>query len=1193
MRKLSRWVLCLCLLAASLSFAAALADGGAPVMTVNDETDGIVLAFNEAPVIRVNVPEGATALDVEAERISNPDGTPLDPESEKQEWNEWYDINRIRPMVEITERKFFDAGIWQITARYTTDDYGEEDDPRESGQWVTLASLNVSVSEYVARMDAPSVTLAAASVAQSDWLRVTLGNFQQKNEWYWYELAQMDENTGSWGEWFDHVDLTLKEGISSTFSVPTLDLEPGTYRLRVRTEAVGYEDNESFKTFIVTASSALQDGITLSAASVPAGVPVEISLRAAGADWMQVEATQDEDPFWDFDPYQTDGDEGVWRMDFDRPGTYRMTLKAYEGENSRTVGATVLTVTASDALAPIGFSGFPGFLTSGQGLDGTIVLDDRTERTYIELCYCPEDGGWETLYNVFRTASGQEAETVSLPASLFAWDGRYRLHAHAYAAGLESSYKDYWLIRSAAGTGGVTLKVNGGTQAVTVPSSSDVYVEIIAPTATAARVLYGDRWEYRGDPDEFSFIMGFDSGDYALVAQIATESFDRDNFHWEDLNWGAYSNAVPVHVESVNGPLDLPAVTLSADTVARGEWLHATIAGQNRGERYWAEVRKLWRDDHGSTHWDRILECHGDEAEGFAIPCIALEPDSYYLTVGAYAVGWENREISLPFTVTDSAAPLPDIFLSFPRDTTLTSQDIAFCACAEDADRVTVDVSWDEDPNWNNHYEDNREVNTWNFGCSQSGTYVFTLRAWQDGEVVGEDSFTLTVSAPYGQLEDLAVDNIPVTMTVGDGLLGSFTADQNATDYGVQLTYCPEGEPWDRFYDRWRDANQQGAAELSFPAECFTRPGVYRLEVHTTALGYNGAHLNKQILVTEAGMQQSLTLSVDADEIYLHQNIPVSVAAPSNVTAVRLWSSSYDRWDYQVNEGEGFRWEWGFHNGGEETLLAQGTTDPSVPAWLEDHDGMWDFDWSQVSWTMNSAPVTVNVIKYGDLDAPEVTFPQGTTVERGQMLQMTIAPVAHAYSYGVQVRSAEGNNNGRWPVEMDYTVVPETTLISLPTDCLEPGEYTVLVDPRCYGWHGDSREYPFTVTQSASWTGDAVFRVSNTELLTREYVTCSVYAPGAEEVMWRIGDDGENWRQNWGESLSENIVFYGKFNYVMRGFARYPDEDEWTQIGDDITVNVSAPYGTMDVTLQVPAAVQVSEPLTITAACDFRERPAP
>ena len=77
----------------------AQADGAQPAMTINGSTENITLAFNESPMIRVLVPDGATALSVEGERISRLDGSALDPEDERQEWNEFYDHNRLRQVI--------------------------------------------------------------------------------------------------------------------------------------------------------------------------------------------------------------------------------------------------------------------------------------------------------------------------------------------------------------------------------------------------------------------------------------------------------------------------------------------------------------------------------------------------------------------------------------------------------------------------------------------------------------------------------------------------------------------------------------------------------------------------------------------------------------------------------------------------------------------------------------------------------------------------------------------------------------------------------------------------------------------------------------------------------------------------------------------------------------------------------------
>ncbi len=1195
MRKLNLGLLVLCLMTIFLTGASVMADDAIPVLTIDGQTENIVLDFNEAPVIRVLTPEAATALIVDAERISSGDEY-----NEPREWSEAYDRSRILPCNEVHGRRFYDEGIWQITARYTADDYEDGTDIYEAElDWTVIGSLEVMVNNWEAQLSAPIVSLSSTSVAKGGWLQVTVSNFQNKNEWYWYELARMNDS-GEWEDWFRQTDISLKAGLAETFTVPTLDLETGTYRLWVRTEAVCYEDNGTYKTFSVYDNSSLSDGLSISAPTAAVDVPVTVGMIASGAERMQLSMTLDEDVNW-WDRRDFDGDIATTTIETDRPGTYQLTLTAWEGEESRIVGTATLTATTNEYLASTVYTGFPGVLTAGQGLNGTLTLDSRTERYYIELNYCPDDGDWTTLYRVDREPINPAAETLSLPATLFTQDGRYRVHVHTRAVGIESSYNEYWFIRSTDESNSVTLEVNGGTSNITLQSSTDVHIRIIAPTATAARVLIGDQWDYRGSSDQFVFNTGFGGGDFALVAQITTDApvwnaqdFDWSDFRWEtDVNWSTCSNAVFVHVQNPNGRLDAPEVTLESSTVACDGWVRATVNSQNHGEWYWAQVRRMWWDEYGNNHWEHILDCDRNSSNSFVFPAAVLMPGDYYLTVGVDAVGWESAEKSVPFTVTQG--DVDDLALYFSEDTILTSQDITFYAYAANADYMEVDVRWDKDPGWRNHYDAGGESKSWSWGCSDQGVYTFTLKAWQGGNCLGEDVvFTLTVIAPYGDLANPVTDDVPYVIETNTAVSGSFTADSHATDYGVRLIYCPDGDDWETIEDNWRHVDQENANVLSFPAEYFSTPGIYQLEIHTTATGWNGAHLNRRILVTETSMQQSLILTVNGgsdEDIYLHQNVPVTVTAPEGVTAVRLWSSSNDWWDYRANVEGGLEWYWGFHNGGDETLFAQATTDASVMEWLADptHDGMRDFDWSQVSWTMISNEVAVHVIHYGNLDNPQVEFPNGTTIARGEILQVAVERVDNAYGFGVQVRRAD-DDEWHWLMDMEYTFEDSNTVL-IPTDSLEAGDYMMHIDPRRYGWHGDSVGYPFTVTQDEAWTNEAVFRVNPDEIMTREYITYSVYAPGAAEVMVCNENIDFEWMREQGESLVGRVMLNWAKVYHLKAYAYYPgeeDEGEWLQVAQTAEINVTAPNGVMGLTVEAPSRKKTTDSWTISLLCDFK-----
>lgn len=1182
------WLLLVLVLALSLTWCgAAAADDLFQDLTINGMTNDITLEFNEAPLVRVLVPDDATGLIVEAERISG---------DEPQHWCEVLDYYRISRCNELYPR-FFDSGEWEVTARYTCDEYEEGTDLCEAElSWNTVGMLTVEVNDWMERLDEPYVMLSATTLTQGDWLQVTVGNFQDKNEWYWYDLARMDAG-GEW-DWFRHTDVNVKADLADSFCIPTIDLDPGDYRLWVRTEAVGYEDNGVYKTFTVTENNDLSDLLSLSASTAAVGVPVEIAMRAEGADWMSLTMTMDEDPFWN-NRWETGGSVSCERLETDRPGTYRLTLTAWEGDSSRVVATATYTATTDSYLADPVYTGFPGVISAEQNFSGTITLDSRTERYYVELNYCPQDGEWISLFRTDREPVDPAAETLSLPEMLFAENGRYRLHVHAYAMGIESSYNEFWFFRYFDGPDSVTLKVNDSTGEITVPSNTDLNISVISPAATAVKVMIGDRWEYYGSPESFTFNTGCGSGDFVVLAQISTdtpfwneENFDWGSFNWEtDVEWCLCSNAVVVHARDTNGRLDPPAVTLESANVERGDWINATVTGQNHGEWYWAEIRRLWRNDYGDVGWDYAANCSVDASGNISYPSAVLEPGDYLLTVHANGAGWKGAEKSVPFTVTEGETD--DLALYLRSDTILTSQDITFFAYAAGADFMCVDVTWDEDSNWHNYYYSGGESDNWNWSCSQSGVYTFTLSAWEGENSLGETSFTLTVTAPYGKLGAPSVEGLPGVLETESDIEALISFDESTQNIGFELNYCGDEGDWDNIFNDWRRADQDDAGEIFFPAESISRPGIYRLDIHTTAVGWNGSHLNLRFLVTDS-LQQSLTLTVNhgsEEDIYLHQTVPLTVTGPEGVTAVRLWSSAsdwWDRWAYDPNNPD---WYWGFHQGGEETILVQATTDSSVTEWLNDpeHGDLWDFDWSQVSWTLTSGPVTVPVIYYGDLDDPEVSFPDGTTVERGELLRMLVSPVDNAYGFGVQVRRADDET---WDllIDMEFDFASGSTVL-LPTDALEPGNYLVQIDPRKYGWQGNSKAYAFTVTEPASWTDEAVFRVFPSEIQTREYVTYSVYAPGAQEVIVCNGNMNARWADRWGESVTDRVMLSRAEVYSLKAYAYYLGDDEneggWSLVGS-AEVNVTAPNGAVELTVDAPSTKKTTDSWTVTLLCDFK-----
>ena len=120
---------------------------------------------------------------------------------------------------------------------------------------------------------------------------------------------------------------------------------------------------------------------------------------------------------------------------------------------------------------------------------------------------------------------------------------------------------------------------------------------------------------------------------------------------------------------------------------------------------------------------------------------------------------------------------------------------------------------------------------------------------------------------------------------------------------------------------------------------------------------------------------------------------------------------------------------------------------------------MGGFNWNDVNWSLSAKPVIVNVISYGVLKDPVVAFPNGDTVQRGNMLEFTISPVEHSDYYGYRIRKVLENGLSDYILDNDINMT-ETTTIRIPTAALTAGTYRLDIDPRRYGWHGNEVPLP-------------------------------------------------------------------------------------------------------------------------------------
>ena len=723
------------------------------------------------------------------------------------------------------------------------------------------------------------------------------------------------------------------------------------------------------------------------------------------------------------------------------------------------------------------------------------------------------------------------------------------------------------------------LRVNGSESSASVAFNEAPVIRIYAPGATAVRLLANrlntpddpKSWDRYFDHYEVSLILEengmrmFDSGTWLITADYITEDYDDETDLRDDsIGWIPIGGGVTVQVADYVGQLDAPAAVLSSTSVNRGDTLTVTVSAfQHVDEWYWIDMERM----NGEGDWEYLGHIDTGIEEGvcdsFALPTVALDPGIYRLWLRTEAVHYEDNGVRLLFTVNASAGPLPDMALYFPDDTALAYQQILFYGYAEDADRMEVEVRKAGDPNWENRFDMNGGFDFRNWSSSDDGVYIFTLRAWWGDTVREADPFTLTLSAPYGNLDAPRVLNLDPIRAVGEALDCAFAAVPNAMGYHIRLEYRPDDGNWDEVCQFSARANGNQSIPVQIPGVVFERPGMYWLQVHAHALGFNGGHTNRTILVTEP-MDEDLALTVNGgtDDIegwLSHRGFHVDVAFPEGVTALRLLND--DHWDcFDANDFHGVDWAFG---AGDYALIAMASED--TPVWREDDFDWGDFSWEDLDWSAISNAVHVNVVApYGPLDTPTLIVPE--TVARGEWLSATVGAVQNAEVYHLDVyRRDENGREYGWTFSRDLFSAGE---VLIPTANMEAGERLFIrVWAGAEGYDGsDSPEKTFTVTDGGA---DERFLVSSTDVLTLEDVRWSVFAPGAECV--RVTCGAELFSEEFDDALVDSRDFDRPGDYELKAIV--PDGDGWRVIGEPVTIHVSAPYGRLEAEIDAPASV--------------------
>lgn len=1027
------------------------------------------------------------------------------------------------------------------------------------------------------------------------------------NEWYWADLYPIVEGEPNWEnqEHYDFNDL-------NELDIPILGFDPGNYVLIVGASAPGYTDITPIRMhFSVVEGNIDNPTFIVNKTSVIVGEPVSIGIYAENFEEMvdlDLVVTKDGEPTWyAYNNYSNGGDRAVVRdfMAFDKAGIYQMVAASGNARLTRTI-----EVTSEGKLDKADLSDLSVLLEPGDDLVGDINVDLNTDSIEIKIFYIHYDErGWEQIFRSVRNNKDGDWNHLEVPGDLLSEEGLYCIEVNTGSrpkSDGEGGYLNYdsngaRMIFAVGEQGNLVLEVNGSTADIeSWESSKNLTIDAQAEGATAIRLLRDDWWDYQiaDSNGHFRWEQGFEDGDYTIIAQMTTEDpgwedpdFDWGKFRWEDLEWSDYSNPVKLHVISEMGELEAPEINLdpAGVEVEQGDILNVTIAPQDGAQWSWAELRELVIDPYDP--FNRRLEtvnyghfdCDSDYTN-LIIPTFQIAPGEYWLVVGINAEGYQGNEINVPVTITQ-AEELPDYSMILSRDEIEAGEGIKVYVWAPGAENMNLEIFWNIDSNWRDYRDTGSEFEIWDCGFGSSGTYTLKLTIHYPDTDDVELWEPLTVTS-NGKLKDPVFSNIPAVMNPLTSINGSFDPIQGASWYDVELFYIQEGQDeWERVFYEHRDPQAEGATTLAFDDFYFDEQGIFQLNVNAGARGFDTGYSDRRILVLDLNdPADGLTLSVNGKtslaaigDVLLHDDVLVSLEKPESVTAARVWSG--DDWDIWAASDDNFMRDWYPDKEGTVTYVAQATTDQSVAQWRQEHDNDFsEFDWSQVTWDLTSNDVSFNVVCLGELEAPELVLDE-TTVERGSELTLSFDRVDNADMYGVILQTTDGE----WIYDAEYS---EPGTYKLLTDTIPAGQYKVVVESRRNGWRGnDSREL-VTVTEN-SWTEQPVFKIAESKVLTNEDFAAVISAPGAQEVLICLEDSclkdpGDFWGCAEDESLMQNLRCIDDGEWRFRGYARYSDDGELQQIGEEIPVTVTASKESFPISFDGAAYADVGEDYTFS-----------
>ena len=612
--------------------------------------------------------------------------------------------------------------------------------------------------------------------------------------------------------------------------------------------------------------------------------------------------------------------------------------------------------------------------------------------------------------------------------------------------------------------------------------------------------------------------------------------------------------------------LSAPSISLSASSVTRGSFLNVNV-GAVQG----ADVYRV-----------RVTDASGEAVSGgYAYEAGAVYAQTASLAPGTYNVygfvldedGNEGEHSdSLSFTV-KAYTGSSNVIIRLARTQIQPGEWVLLSVYAPNKQGIRLFCEEENDLDWWSNDE------SWAYAISLApgNTYHLWAEAYDaNGGVYKSSTVALTVAAAPGELGDITFPMQDGSVTAGQDLAVEYAVGNAAGGIDpTKIKYCVELWDIEGGGAVYEDETLPQSGTVTISGEYLQAGRTYDLSIYTytNVRGYGSKAETRRVLALNP-TEQDLSLTVNGQSevtVATHEHVDLTIHAPG-ATAIHLYKGRGGDWDY-----------WGDQNGYQEDIHYD------WEHWTQETLALYvnvcyvDYEDENAQWFL-SDPLIIHVTaENGTLPPPSFTIPG--TVNVGSVLDVQVDSLSEsATGCWAEIHPLDENGEINRDISLAYGDISDGH-IYLPTAMLQPGEkYAVHLGSNGIGWlDSASVERWFTAAGQAT-EGQAQFFVSKENVETREPFSAGGYVPGAKElIVYFNGNRDDQWGRWGGTNFNAtNWMIGDSGDYTYTLMARYTDEDVWEDVGDPVTVHVSAPNGWYDVSqISIPAEHPAGQDLTI------------